>query len=100
MLEGLAAINRLEIYGPRNPDQQLGVISVLIPGIEPQVLASILDESFGIQTRAGLHCAPGVHRTIGTFEQGGTVRLSVGPFTSPTDIDAAVSALAKIAASG
>ena len=99
-LEGLEAIDGLEIYGPSNTDQQLGVISVLMPGFEPQVLASILDESFGIQTRAGLHCAPGVHRAMGTFEMGGTVRLSVGPFTTPADIDAAVSALAEIAASG
>ena len=67
-----------------------------IPGFEPQVLASILDESFGIQTRAGLHCAPGAHRGIGTLEGGGSVRFSVGPFTTTDEIDAAVTGLTEL----
>lgn len=99
LLERLAKIDRLEVHGPRDPDRQVGVVSVSLPGFDPQVLASILDESHSIQTRAGLHCAPGVHRAIGTFERGGTVRLSIGPFNTPAEIDAAAAALAEIAGS-
>jgi cysteine desulfurase family protein len=97
LLEGLERIERLKLHGPCDAEKQVGVVSVTIPDFEPQVLASILDESFGIQTRAGLHCAPGIHRALGTFEGGGTVRISVGSFTTTSEIDAAVTGLAELA---
>jgi selenocysteine lyase/cysteine desulfurase len=75
------------------------VLSLAVDGFEPHDLAAVLDENFGIQARAGLHCAPGVHRCLGTFDAGGTVRLSVGPFTTADEIDATVDALRDIAAS-
>jgi cysteine desulfurase / selenocysteine lyase len=89
---------RLQVYGPRTHDERVGVVSVTVEGIEPQELAAVLDNSFGIETRAGLHCAPGVHRSIGTFAAGGTLRLSVGPFTTEIEIDAAAKALRELAA--
>jgi selenocysteine lyase/cysteine desulfurase len=59
----------------------------------------ILDQSFDIQCRAGLHCAPLAHRRLGTLEQGGTIRLSPGVFTTTDDIDRAIAAIHQIAAS-
>ncbi|NOX56785.1 MAG: aminotransferase class V-fold PLP-dependent enzyme [Planctomycetes bacterium] len=98
LLEGLAAIPGVELYGPPAPDRpRVGVVSFTLEGFEPQDLATILDESFGIQARAGLHCAPGAHRAIGTFEQGGTVRFSTSVFTTDADIDAALAAVRSIA---
>jgi cysteine desulfurase family protein len=97
LLDGLAGREALSVHGSTDLNARVGVVSVTIDGYEPQVLASILDESFQVQTRAGLHCAPGAHRCLGTFEGGGTVRLSVGPFTTEEDIDAAVAALHEIA---
>ena len=44
-------------------------MSLTLDGFEPQELATILDASFGIETRAGLHCAPGMHRCLGTFDE-------------------------------
>ena len=73
---------------------QLPMVKIL----EPHELATVLDESFGIQARAGLHCAPGVHRAAGTFESGGTLRLSVGPFTTAAEIDATCAAVAAVTA--
>lgn len=99
LLEGLVGVRGIERFGPPNVEGRVGVVSVGIPGWEPQVLAGVLDENFHIQTRAGLHCAPGVHRSIGTFDRGGTVRLSVGPFTTAEHVDAAVQALRDIARS-
>jgi cysteine desulfurase/selenocysteine lyase len=97
LLNGLSTIPKLELFGPKNTEEQVGVVSVSLPGFDPQILSTILDENFSIQTRAGLHCAPGVHKSIGTFETGGTVRLSTGPFTTAEDIDTAVAALREIA---
>ena len=99
LLDGLREIKPLRIHGMANMVGRVGVVSVSIPDLEPQVLAGILDENFGIQTRAGLHCAPGAHKSIGTFEQGGTVRLSCGPFTTTDQIDATVEAMRHVAES-
>lgn len=96
LLDGLRGIAGLAVHGPSTPADRVGVVSVSLPGWEPQVLAAVLDENFQIQTRAGLHCAPGAHRAIGTFEQGGTVRFSLGPFNIAEQIDAAIAALREI----
>ena len=55
-----------------------------------------LEKEFDILTRTGLHCAPAAHHTLGTFESG-TVRFSVSRFTTESDIQAAIAAVAGIA---
>ncbi len=97
--EGLAAVPGIQRYGA-NPAvvPRVGIVSLSVEGYSPQDLATILDEHFDIAARAGLHCAPGVHRTLGTITQGGTLRLSVGPFTTVAEIDQVLAALRSIAA--
>jgi len=99
LLEGLARIRGVRVLGPSSTDGRVGVVSVTIDGVDPQHAASILDQTFGIAVRAGLHCAPSVHRAIGRPESAGTVRLSVGPFTTAADISAALEAMTQIATS-
>ena len=70
----------------------LMIRSELIPAPE---LGGILDQAFDIAIRPGLHCAPYVHRAIGTFPEG-TVRVSPGPFNTTDDIDQLVEALREI----
>jgi len=50
----------------------------------------------GILVRAGLHCSPNSHRTLGTFPEG-TVRVSPGPFNTHREISGFLAALRKIA---
>lgn len=99
LLDGLRGISGVRIFGPDAPAARTGVVSVQIDGYDPQMAAAVLDEHFGIEVRAGLHCAPRAHRAIGSFERGGTVRLSVGAFNTPDDIETAVSALRELAGS-
>jgi cysteine desulfurase / selenocysteine lyase len=99
LLASLAGIKGLRVYGPQSPDDRVGVVSVTLDGFDSQELATVLDGSFGIETRAGLHCAPGMHRCLGTFDGGGTLRMSVGPFTTPTEIDAVAAAFRSLARS-
>jgi len=54
--------------------------------------------AFGVQVRAGLHCSPNIHRAMGTFESGGTVRFSLGPFNTADEVNAAIEAVRQIAA--
>jgi len=76
----------------------VGVILTNIDGMLPADVGAILDGDFGIATRVGLHCAPLVHRTLGTGRAGG-VRFSVGPFNTEGEIDQAVEAMARISRS-
>ena len=96
MLEGFAKIPGLRVFGPPSDQDRVAVVSVAVEGHEPQQVATILDQNFGIESRAGLHCAPGAHRAVGSFELGGTVRLSVGPFSTSADVTAAIDALQQI----
>ena len=52
------------------------------------------DNRYGVQlpTRIGLHCAPLAHEEIGTTPKG-TVRFSIGPFNTESDIDALIAAV-------
>jgi len=52
----------------------------------------------GIVVRQGLHCAPSAHKTLGTLDSGGTVRLSPGYMTSEAEIDEALLAIKEILA--
>src|SRR5580704_4939326 len=97
LVTALAPIKGLRIYGPQSVEDRVGVVSITLDGFEPQELATVLDGSFGIETRAGLHCAPDMHRCLGTLEKGGTLRMSVGPLTTAAEIEAAGAALRAIA---
>jgi selenocysteine lyase/cysteine desulfurase len=72
------------------------VLSFVHDGLSPQELSAALEASFGVLTRAGLHCAPLVHEMLGTVGAGGAVRLSFGPFLTAEDVDYACAALATV----
>jgi cysteine desulfurase/selenocysteine lyase len=96
--QGLAELNKVKLYGVDRTDQRLGVILTNIEGMIPADVGAILDGDFGIATRVGLHCAPLVHRSLGTGRAGG-VRFSIGPFNTAREIDRAVEAMAAISRS-
>ncbi|MBV8265946.1 MAG: aminotransferase class V-fold PLP-dependent enzyme [Planctomycetaceae bacterium] len=87
-----------KVAGRWDPDTHVGALSLVVPdGLTPQDLGSILDTSFDIAVRPGLHCAPYVHRNLGTFPDG-TIRLSPGAFNTEEDIDVFLNALTEITA--
>lgn len=98
MIDRLEAIEGLTWYGPRTTEDRVGVFSVRCDGLAAQELAAVLEDQFGVLSRAGLHCAPHAHEAIGTLEVGGTTRLSTGVFTTAEDVEAATAALAEISA--
>jgi len=95
---GADAVDGLTIYGPRDPADRTSVFSVNVADMPPGALAAALERDFGICSRAGVHCAPLAHETIGTHPAG-TCRLSFGPFTTADDVCLATDALSKIAQS-
>jgi cysteine desulfurase / selenocysteine lyase len=96
LLSALRETRTVRVHGPGDARRQVGTVSLSVEGWEPVDLAAALDGSFGIAVRAGLHCAPLAHRTLGTYPSG-TVRISVGPFTTEEHVDQAVAALRALA---
>lgn len=95
-LRQVSAIEGITVYGPQDARRNAGVVSIRVDGQTPGETATLLDERYRIQVRAGLHCAPWAHRTIGTYPTG-TVRFSLGFFTAEEDIERAGEALREIA---
>lgn len=83
--QGLKGLPRIRLYGPEEVGERTSALSFNIEGLNPAAVASILDTAYDIAVRAGLHCAPLAHRTLGTFPEG-TVRVSPGYFNSEEDI--------------
>jgi cysteine desulfurase/selenocysteine lyase len=96
LLDGLAGLTGVTLYGPATAAERVGVVSINLQGYDPQEVAATLDAAFHIQVRSGVQCAPLMHRELKTLPIGGVVRFSVGPFTTTDDIDAAISALRDI----
>lgn len=91
-LEKLETVKDIEIYGPKDCEKMLSVISFNIKDKRPEDVGSILDQKYDIMLRAGLHCAPTAHNIIGTKERG-TLRIGIGYFNEKEDIDKLVEAL-------
>jgi len=101
MLDGLRLLEShgVKLLGTTDPDLRVGVFSVVHETISPAEIAERLEREFGVLTRAGIHCAPKAHQTMGTLHGGrfqGATRLSVGPFVTRDDVGYALEALAAI----
>jgi selenocysteine lyase/cysteine desulfurase len=97
--EHLAVLPGCRLYGPSDPQKRVGLLSLTIDGWDASALAFELDRVYGVAVRAGLHCAPRAHRTIGSYP-GGTVRISPGWFTTTEELEHCCTALATIIQKG
>lgn len=73
---------------------QTGVLSLYSEKIGSDLIAEKLGAA-GVCVRAGLHCAPTAHETVGTIERG-TVRFSFSPFNTLNEVQYVVDTLKKI----
>ncbi|HVP13263.1 MAG TPA: aminotransferase class V-fold PLP-dependent enzyme [Phycisphaerae bacterium] len=95
--EGLSEIEGVKICGTRDLKRRVATMSITVENYDPSDVGTILDVEYGIQTRTGLQCAPLIHQHMGTAPRG-TVRFSAGPFTTKSDIEAAIRAVGEVAA--
>ena len=93
--EELKQIPGIKLHGTDDITKSAAPVSFTIEGIEPQEFSIVLDQSFHIAVRAGLHCAPLMHETLGTAPQG-SIRFSPGYFNTLDEIDQAVRAVREI----
>lgn len=95
---GLAEIPRVIVYGKPDFTSRTAIVSFNVSDIAPSEVGLRLDEDYNIMCRVGLHCAPAAHKTIGTFPIG-TVRFSLGLYTTEHDVEQAIMAVTEIARS-
>lgn len=93
-MEGAERIG-FRTLGPAAYEERAPIVSVVHESVEADRLAFALDRRFGIAARAGLHCAPWAHRTLGTIETG-ALRFGIGYGNTEQDIDYAINALAEL----
>jgi len=91
----LAEMPGFEVFGHGDPARRVGAVAFRYEGIAAPDLGAILDSSFDIAVRPGLHCAPYIHKALGTAPDG-LVRVSPGPFTTAAEIDALIAALREV----
>lgn len=88
---GLEAMGKYTLYEPYFEDGPLLINHRSLPS---EKAAQLLADK-GLMLRGGFHCAPLAHRWLGT-EEHGALRLSVGPFNTPFQIDQALNLLESI----
>jgi len=96
LLDGLKELPRVHLHGDVDNDQHLPVLACTVEGIAATDAGAILDGDYEIAVRSGLHCAPLLHEDLG-LAASGTIRFSLGPFTTNADIDAAIKAMTDMA---
>ncbi|MFR5601701.1 MAG: aminotransferase class V-fold PLP-dependent enzyme [Lachnospiraceae bacterium] len=98
LYKGLSAIPMVKIYGDFTPGKMRApIVTFNIGDYDSGEVADELSERFGIASRAGAHCAPLMHRSLGTAEQG-AVRFSISHFNTEEEIDQAIEAVRQLAA--
>ena len=95
LMGGLSGLPGCTLYKARKRNMQAPVVSFTIEGYDPGEVGNILDQTFDIKVRTGLHCAPAAHRTIGTYPLG-TIRLSPGYFNTGEEMELTLKALKEI----
>jgi len=93
---GLQGIKNVYTYLP-SEDSHIGIVSFNIGGYKASEVGQILDEDFDIAVRTGYHCAPLIHDFINDKSFFGTVRVSVGKFTTEQDIQLFLHAIQELA---
>ncbi len=91
----LQAIPGISLYGPDDAEKCSCIVSFIIENVDSGEVGYILENSYGILCRTGLHCAPLAHEALGTFPEG-TVRVSPGFFTRQDDVEYLVRAIKDI----
>ena len=94
LIRGLKKLGAYRVYSKPNP---CGIVAFEHKTHASEYLSLLLSQKYDMATRGGLHCAPLMHKALGT-ESGGLVRVSFGFDTTERQVDALLCALKEIAA--
>lgn len=94
--ERIRDLPNVKIYGDPEMTPRAPIVSLNIGDVDSARIADILWEEYGICVRAGAHCAPLMHKALGTAEQG-TVRFSFSHFNTEAEVLQAAAAVRELA---
>lgn len=94
--ERIQDLPNVKIYGDPEMTPRAPIVSLNIGDEDSARIADILWEEYGICVRAGAHCAPLMHKALGTAEQG-TVRFSFSHFNTEAEVLQAAAAVRELA---
>ncbi|MDE5780413.1 MAG: aminotransferase class V-fold PLP-dependent enzyme [Lachnospiraceae bacterium] len=97
LTEGLQEIDEVHLYIPKNRDEHISIVSFNVEGYSSQETGMILNDDYMIAVRTGYHCAPLIHNYLKDEMFNGTVRASVGRYTTDEQIRYFVNAVREIA---
>lgn len=95
-LAGVREIPEIKLYGAFDQPTRSAIVSLNVGDIDSAEISDALMQGWGIATRPGAHCAPLMHRALGTERQG-VVRFSFGYFNTDEEVDTAIDALRDLA---
>lgn len=95
-LAGVREIPGIALYGVFDQPMRSAIVSLNVGDIDSAEISDALMQGWGIATRPGAHCAPLMHRALGTERQG-IVRFSFGYFNTDEEVDTAIDALRDLA---
>ena len=93
--EGIKDIDGVTVYGDFEGDRA-PTVALNIRDYGSAEVSDALARQYDIATRSGAHCAPRMHQSLGTVEQG-AVRFSFGWFNTAEEVDAAINAIKELA---
>ena len=94
--EGVKDVDGVHVYGDFSSSMRAPVVALNIRNEESSIIADALAEDYAIAVRAGAHCAPRMHKALGTVKQG-AVRFSFGYYNTEEETDAAIAAVRELA---
>lgn len=95
-LASVREIPGIKLYGAFDQPARSAIVSLNVGDIDSAEISDALMQGWGIATRPGAHCAPLMHRALGTERQG-VVRFSFGYFNTTEEVDTAIDALCDLA---
>ena len=87
LLDGLDQLPHVTVYGTTDATRKTAVVSLTMDGTTPGKIATWLAEEHNVASRAGYHCAPLAHETIGTLPGDGTIRFSLSFSNTIEEVD-------------
>lgn len=94
--EGISAIPGIKVYGDFSTNDRAAIVSFNIGDYDSSEVSDELNMEYGIVTRPGAHCAPLMHRALGTVEQG-AVRFSFSHYNTEEEVNTAIRAVEELA---
>lgn len=95
-LEGVRPIKNVQLYGDYDMKERAAIVSLNIGDEDSSNVSDWLWEDYEIAVRAGAHCAPLMHKALGTEKQG-AVRFSFSHYNTEEEIDQGIEAIRTLA---